>query len=499
MDMFTEKSYDVIVVGAGNAALCAAHSAKDLGAEVLVLERAPQEHAGGNSRFTGGVMRTAFQTIDDIKRLVPDLSDAEIENCDFGTYPATQFYEDMCAVTNFRCNPRLTEILVDDSLDTLAWMREKGVRFVPSYAQTSYVVDGRRKFWAGPVVEVSGAGPGLVNSLTDSAIQRGIDILYDARALSLIGEDDRIVGLEIRYQGKTQILDCDRVVLACGGFEANLEWRTRYLGPGWEHARVRGTYCNTGDGLRMALDAGAAAAGNWSGCHSTAWDQRSPEFGDFVELDRYQRLSYQFGIMVNAKGLRFFDEGEDLRNRTYAKLVKALLEQPGQFAWQIFDAKAKQYLYSDYDQKGATKVTANSLEELAAKLEGVDAEQFLKTVEEYNRNIDESTAFDPSILDGRSSAVTPPRANWARAIDTAPYEAYAVTCGITFTFGGLRINKNAQVLNTDLQPIRGLYAAGEMVGDIFHGNYLGASGLTCGAVFGRRAGSSAANESALNT
>ena len=497
--MFTEKSYDVIVVGAGNAALCAAHSAKDLGAEVLVLERAPREHAGGNSRFTAGVMRVAFDTVDDIRRLVPDLTDEEIANCDFGTYPVNKFYDDLCTVTNFRCNEKLADILTSESLDTLVWMREKGVRFVPSYAQTSYLIEGRRKFWAGPVIEVSGGGPGLVDSLTKSAVRRGIDIIYGARAVSLIGEDDSMVGVQIRYQGKTLVLECKKIILACGGFEANVEWRTRYLGPGWENARVRGTYCNTGDGLAMALDAGAAAAGNWSGCHSTAWDQHSPEFGDFEERDRYQRLSYQFGIMVNAKGLRFFDEGEDLRSRTYAKLGKALLEQPGQFAWQIFDAKAKQYLYSDYDQKGATKVTANSLEELAAKLEGVDAEQFLKTVEDYNRNIDESRDFDPSILDGRRSAVTPPRANWARRIDTGPFEAYGVTCGITFTFGGLRINEHAEVLSTDLQPIRGLYAAGEIVGDIFHGNYLGASGLTSGAVFGRRAGSSAANEPALNT
>jgi tricarballylate dehydrogenase len=300
----------------------------------------------------------------------------------------------------------------------------------------------------------------------------------------------------IRRQGRTTRIASKCVVLATGGFEANAEWRARYLGPGWDLAKVRGTRFNTGDGIRMALEIGATPYGNWSGCHAVGWDRNAPEFGDLSVGDGFQKHSYPFGIMVNARGRRFVDEGADFRNYTYAKYGRAILEQPGQFAWQMFDHKVSHLLRDEYRIKRVTKVTAESLPELAGKLEDVDANGFLEEVRTYNNAVQTQVAFNPNIKDGRCTrGLALEKSNWANPIDTPPFEAYAVTCGITFTFGGLRIDDDGAVLNTDGSPIRGLYAAGELVGGLFYFNYPGGTGLMSGSVFGRIAGTSAGRAS----
>jgi tricarballylate dehydrogenase len=282
--------------------------------------------------------------------------------------------------------------------------------------------------------------------------------------------------------------------LAGGGFQANPEWRTRYLGPGWELAKVRGTRFNTGDVIRMALDIGAAPAGNWSGCHAVAWDRNAPEFGDLAVGDGFQKHSYPWGVYVNALGKRFVDEGADFRNYTYAKYGRVILAQPQQFAWQIFDAKAKPQLRDEYRIRRVTKQSANTLEELCAKLEDTDGAAALEELRAYNAAVRGESAFNPNVKDGRATkGLAIPKSNWANTLDTPPFEAYAVTCGITFTFGGLRINTSAQVMSSDGEPIPGLFAAGELVGGIFWFNYPGGTGLTNGAVFGRIAGTSAAS------
>jgi tricarballylate dehydrogenase len=310
--------------------------------------------------------------------------------------------------------------------------------------------------------------------------------------VGLLYDDNGVKGLRVRAGGTTSEIAARAVILACGGFEANPEWRTRYLGPGWELAKVRGTRYNTGDGIKMALDIGAAAYGNWSGCHAVGWDRNAPEFGDLAVGDQFQKHSYPFGILVNARGERFVDEGADFRNYTYAKYGRAILEQPAQFAWQIFDQKVTHLLRGEYRIKQVTKVQANTLEELAGKLEGVDPQGFLATVKAYNAAVQKDVPFNPNVKDGRGTVgITPPKSNWANTLDTPPFEAYGVTCGITFTFGGLRIASNGQVLDTDMVPIPGLYAAGELVGGLFWFNYPGGTGLTSGAVFGRLAGTSA--------
>jgi tricarballylate dehydrogenase len=489
-----DENYDVIVVGAGNAAFCAALAAQEQGASVLMLEAAPEEESGGNSRFTAGSMRVVYNGVEDIKTLVPDLTEQEIATSDFGTYTQDQFFDDMARVTQDRANPDLVELLVTRSFDTLNWMRLKGVRFIPIYGRQAFKIDGKFKFWGGLTLDAVGGGPGLVNMLTDAAKKRGIKISYKTRALSLLHKGSGIEGVRIRRDGKEDELRAKAVVLASGGFEANPEWRTRYLGPGWDLAKVRGTRFNVGDGIRMALDIGASPCGNWSGCHAVGWERNAPEFGDLAVGDQFQKHSYPFAIMVNATGKRFVDEGADFRNYTYAKYGRIILEQPGQFAWQIFDQKVKHLQRDEYKIRQITKVTANTIEELASKLDGVDAAQFVKTIAEYNAAVRADIPFNPNIKDGRKTeGLAINKNNWANTIDQPPYEGYAVTCGITFTFGGLRITTNGEVLNTDYEPISGLYAAGELVGGLFYFNYPGGTGLTSGSVFGRIAGTSAAS------
>jgi tricarballylate dehydrogenase len=283
-------------------------------------------------------------------------------------------------------------------------------------------------------------------------------------------------------------------VLACGGFEANPEWRARYLGPGWELAKVRGTRYNVGDGLKMALDIGACPYGNWSGRHAVSWERHAPEFGEVERSHDPYRHSYPLSIMINAEGRRFVDEGADFYNYTYAKYGAEVLNQTGQFAYQVFDAKVKPLLHKEYSGRNVTRHTGNSLEELAGKLEGVDAKAFLKTVREYNAAVRAGVPFNHAARDGRCTVgLAPEKSNWANTLDTPPFEAYGVTCGITFTFGGLRINhETGQVLDVHFHPIPGLYAAGEMVGGLFYFNYPAGTGLVSGLVFGRIAGNGAA-------
>ncbi len=491
--MTASEAFDVVVVGGGNAALSAALAASGEGASVLLLERAPEPERGGNSRFTSGSYRFAFDSVEDLRQLMPNLSDAELERLDFGTYGAGDFYDDMFRLTSYRTDPQLCEQLVTRSYPTMQWLASKGARFLPRLTH-AFESGGRFKFSGGVVTELSGGGEGIIERYTELARKSGVAVRYGAHVLSLIHDGIAVKGVRVREGAQVREVDARSVVLACGGFEANLEWRARYLGPGWELVKVRGSRFNTGDGHRMALDIGAAAYGHWSGCHAVAWDSNAPEFGDLAVGSGYQKHSYPLGIIVNANGKRFVDEGADFRHFTYARYGPMILDQPGQFAWQVFDAKVSRLLRADYRIRQVTKVTADTLEELSRKLEGVDPAGFMAEVTAYNRGVMTDVPFDPAVKDGRGTVgLEIPKSNWANRLDHPPFEAYQVGCGITFTFGGLRIvPATAQVVDTDLEPIPGLFAAGEIVGGLFYFNYPGGAGLMAGAVFGRIAGTSAA-------
>jgi len=488
-----ELKCDVVVVGAGNAGLTAALAARESGASVIVLEIAPEAERGGNSRFAGGTMRFAFDSVDDLRRLMPELTDEEVANTDFGTYTADNYFDDMGRVTQYRTDPDLCEALVRRSQDTLLWLRNFGVRFLPLYGRQAFKVDGRFKFWGGLIVEAWGGGAGLNDTLNKAAVSRGIRIEYETRAVRLIEDGGRITGIRVRRDQRDSTISCRSVVLATGGYSSNLEWRSRYLGRNWDLVKVRGTRFNMGTGIQMALDIGAEAAGNWTTCHAAGWDRNAPEYGDLSVGDGFQKHSYPFGIMINAEGRRFVDEGADFRTYTYGKYGRVVLDQTGQFAWQIFDAKVLHLLRDEYRIKRVTKASAKSLEELAGKLDDVAPQAFLAEVRAYNAAIRTDVPFNPAIKDGRcTQGLAVNKSNWANTIDTPPFEAYAITCGITFTFGGLRIDTQGRVRSTDGNPIPGLYGAGELLGGLFYFNYPAGSGLTSSAVFGRIAGTSAA-------
>lgn len=486
------QQFDIVVVGGGNAALCAALAARDKGARVAILEAAPEEESGGNSRFAGGVMRFAYNGVEDLMK-VADIPADEVTGVDWESNTTDEFYDDLYRVTSFRTDSQLSETLITQSLDAMIWLRSQGVRFSPNYRHQSAIVNGRRKFFGRMPLWVTGGGPGLVQSLTDTALKKGVEIFYATRAVSLLYDDERVLGVKAKRGGKAFEYRARAVVLACGGFEANPEWRTRYLGPGWELAKVRGTRFNMGDGLKMALDIGACPFGNWSGRHAVSWERYAPDFGDLNIPESSYRHSYPLSIMINADGKRFVDEGIEFYNYTYAKYGGEVLKQPEQFAWQIFDTKVRPLLRPEYGDKAVTRVVANTLEELAAKMEGVNADGFLKTVREFNAAVRQDVPFNHAVKDGRcTESIEPKKSNWANALDTPPYEAFHVTCGITFTFGGLRIDhETGQVLDVNLHPIPGLYTAGEMVGGLFYFNYPAGTGLVSGTVFGRIAGTAA--------
>ena len=484
---------DVIVVGAGNAATCAALSARESGATVLMLEVAPEDQRGGNSAFTGGAFRVVYHGGEDLARLIPDMNETELKDVDFGTYTEEQYFDDMGRLTQYRCDPDLTEILIHSSFAAGVWMREKGVRFQLGLGRQAFRVDGKFKFWGGLACHIWGGGKELVKASHARAARDGITVLYETPAIALLTGDRGVEGVRVRHHGRIRDLRSKAVVLACGGFEANAEMRARYLGPNWDLAKVRGSRFNTGQGLKMAIDLGGGRRRSLVGRafrrlgfeRAALWRPRCRR--------PLPEAQYPFGIIVNARGERYLDEGLDFHSYTYAQYGGEILKQPGMFAWQIFDQKVVHLLREEYRIPRITKEKADSFEELAPRLDGVDPARFLESVRAFNAAPRPEAPFNPNIHDGlRTTCLAINKTNWAQRLDTPPYEAYAVTTGITFTFGGLKITNQAQVEDTTGHPIPSLFAAGEMVGGLFYHNYASGTGLMSGAVFGRLAGKGAA-------
>ena len=492
--MTSQNTCDVLVVGAGNAAFTAALAAAEQGASVTMLEKAPDYLRGGNSYFSGGLFRFAYDGLDDILQIVPDISEEQRASIDVGSYPQAAYYSDVMRVAEGLSDPEMVQLLVSQSQAAMRWMKDQGVPWILASGRQAFMQDGVLRFWGGLIIESVGAGKGLSDRLFELSERAGIKTLYQTKLTSLTADRrGRVVGATVRDGEGYREIDAKTVVLACGGFEANPEMRTRYLGPGWELAKVRGTQFNTGDGIRAALDVGAQPFGHWSGCHAVAWDLNAPPYGDRIIADMFQKHSYQFGLIVNVEGKRFVDEGADFRNYTYAKYGREILYQPQRTAFQLFDEKTKHLLRDEYTIPQVSVVRADTIGDLADGI-GIQRDALERTVEEYNGAVQPGD-FDPTVLDGKGTAgIEPPKSNWALTLDTPPYAGFAVTCGITFTFGGLRIDRRGQVLDTEDGVIPGLYAAGELVGGLFYVNYPGGSGLMAGAVFGRLAGTSAAQE-----
>ena len=481
--------YDVIVIGAGNAALCAALSAREHGARVAVLEKAPPSEQGGNCPFTGGGFRFTHDGIGDLRGLAPSITEAEAERIEMGPYTADDFRNHLTTVTRGETAAHLMEVLVAESRPTVEWMASKGVE---------WELGAKRAAGGGPPSTVPnavgltaiGSGAGLVQMLTRAARQSGIDMFYETKMQRLLTTPGGSVrGVEAVDADGAHELGAGGVVLACGGFEGNAEMRAEHMGANWSEAKVRGSRHNTGDGHRAALEIGAAASGCWDDCHCTPIDADAPATGQLAVVNAMPRRAYPLGITVNLDGHRFADEGTGFAEQTFVDMGRRIMQQRDGAALQIFDARAAPHIEERYGSGQA--VMAESMSELAKKLR-VNASTLEQTVGAFNETSHEGE-YDPLILDGKGTrSLNPPKSNWAIRIDKPPFTAYRVTCGITYTYGGLAIDAGARVLDEDGRPIQGLYAAGEIVGGIFRYNSLRAAGLMHGAVFGRIGGANAA-------
>jgi tricarballylate dehydrogenase len=483
-------SQSVVVVGSGNAAMSAALSAVEAGARVTVLEKSGRDEAGGNSWYTAGAYRVVHGGVDDVRPLLDDPTDPRLDRTELAPYPAEAFAADMHRLTDGRSDPQMCAVLVEESIDGLRWLSGHGIPFELMYPRQAYEVDGLYRFWGGLALGVVGGGKALVALECATAEAAGVEVRYECPVTGIVRADDgRVVAVET----PSGPVEADAFVLASGGFQADEELRAQHLGDRWRAAKVRGTRHNTGEVLMQALAIGAGRAGDWSTCHAVAWDADAPPTGDRELTNRLTKQGYPYGLVVNRDGRRFIDEGEDFRNYTYAKLGAAIVEQPGAAAFQLFDARTLPLLrVLEYDVPGIRRSQADDVVALA-QAAGIDAEGLAATVREFNAAVGGADGFDPTLKDGKSTAgLQPEKSNWALPLDSPPFVAVAVTCGITFTFGGLRTDVDARVLDESGAPIEGLYAAGEIVGGLFAGNYPGGSGLTAGTVFGRRAGANAA-------
>ncbi|MEX3017938.1 FAD-dependent tricarballylate dehydrogenase TcuA [Gymnodinialimonas hymeniacidonis] len=483
----------VIIVGTGNAALCAAIAALEGGAQVLMLEKADEALAGGNTKYTAGAMRFAYEGRGDLLPLLSDANDPRLSRTEFGSYTQQQFADDLLSFNGGRPLSPEQSRLITGSLDTMTWLARHGVTFEPIWSRQSFEKGGKIIFWGGLTLAAENEGVGLFEMERDAVLRLGGEIRYNAGVTGLVTNGGHVTGVRVG----DQTLKADAVILACGGFEASDELRQDWMGGNWRKAKVRGTPHNTGDGLMMAREVGAKAHGLYDGCHATPMDLHMADFGGLHwppgERKNYRKICYFLGVMLNAQGARFVDEGKDFRNYTYAQFGRAVLDQPGHFAWQIFDAKVFDLLYAEYRFHDAHFVEADSLESLCAKLDGVDADAAFATLQSFNQAVDDDIPFDPTIRDGKAAhGLSVPRSNWAQRLNTPPYRAYPVTGGITFTYGGLAVSDRGAVVSDAGAEIPGLYACGEMVGGVFFEGYPGGSGLTSGAVFGRLAGTHAA-------
>ncbi|KAL4807339.1 FAD binding domain-containing protein [Aspergillus unguis] len=512
--MSQESAVDVLIIGSGNAGLCSAISAAESGAQrVLLIDSCPEEWAGGNSYFTAGAFRTVHSGLSDILPIVNNVNKELASRIDIEPYTNEKFSDDIERICVGRSDPDLSRTLVEDSNEAVKWLASHGVRYQLSFNRQAYEIDGRFKFWGGMCLKTQDGGKGLIEDERRAASKLGVEILFSTAAKRLIldPKTQAIKSVMVEDSSGEREIGAKAVILAAGGFEANPRMRAQFLGPGWDFAKVRGTPYNTGTVLELAIrDASAKQAGNWSGCHSVAWDANAPpNSGDREISNEFTKSGYPLGLMLNLEGDRFVDEGVDMRNYTYAIFGRAILNQPGHAAFQVWDATMTPWLRAEeYREEIVERITGDTLEELAdrcAKRGLKNRDRFLATIREYNDAVDAYKAgnpdrqWDPAVKDGLSTQssrkqLALPKSNWATPLTTGPYVAVKVTCGVTFTFGGLAVDpETAGVISSAThKPVPGLYCAGEMLGGLFYDNYPGGSGLTSGAVFGRRAGRAAA-------
>jgi tricarballylate dehydrogenase len=455
------KTYDVLVMGGGNAALCAAISARRAGASVLVVEAAPKFYRGGNTRHTRN-MRCAH--------------DHATETLT-GPYPEEELWTDLLRVTEGHTDEELAHHMIHLSKKMLVWIAEQGVRFQPSLGGTLSL--GRTNSF------FLGGGRAMLNSLYTTAESLGVDVLYEAPVVDLDIDGAIFRSATIEIEGERKTVRAAAVVAACGGFEANINWLKEYWGAPAENFLIRGTRYNQGAVLKMLIDRGVEKIGDPTQCHAVAIDARAPKYdgGIITRLD-----CIPFGIVVNKYAQRFYDEGEDVWPKRYAIWGRLVAGQPDQIGYIVFDApKMKLFMPSCFPA-----VEAPTLEALAGKF-SLDPAALNETVSKFNAAVRPGT-FDLTTLDDcRTEGLTPNKTHWAQKIDTPPFYGYPVRPGITFTYLGTKVNKQARMLMADGREATNMFAAGEiMSGNVLGRGYAAGIGMTIGSVFGRIAGEEAA-------
>lgn len=459
------KIYDVLVIGGGNAALCAAISARREGASsVLVVEAAPKFYRGGNTRHTRN-MRCAHDTATET------LS---------GPYPEEEYFEDLLLVTGGVTNRDLARMMISESKEMLNWIAEQGVRFQPSLGGTLSL--GRTNSF------FLGGGRAMLNALYLTAESLGVEAAYDAEVVALDIENGTFRSATVRKDGQDLTVRAKAVVTASGGFEANFDWLEEGWGPVAQNFLIRGTRYNRGGVLKMLLGAGMKQIGDPTQCHAVAIDARAPRFdgGIITRLD-----CVVFGIVVNKHAQRFYDEGEDFWPKRYAIWGRLVAAQPDQIAYIVFDAQSlEMFMPSPYPP-----IAAETIKELAEKLE-LDRDALSKTVNDFNAAV-QPGQFDHTIFDDcRTEGLEPSKSHWARRIEQGPFYAYPVRPGITFTYLGVQVDRDARVLMENGEGASNIFAAGEiMAGNVLGQGYAAGIGMTIGSVFGRIAGRSAAKVS----
>jgi tricarballylate dehydrogenase len=453
--------FDIVVLGGGNAALCAAITAARAGCRTVVVEGAPEFYRGGNTRHTRNV------------RLAHDGSAPTMT----GPYAETEFLDDLYRVTGGETDEILAKLTVARSAELLSWMHAQGVRFQPPLGGTLNLGKTNAFFLGG--------GRGALNALYRKAQSLGVAVVYDTPVTGLTIDNGIFMSAAVRHEGRAASIRGRALIAAAGGFEANIEWLKQYWGAAADNFLIRGTPYNRGEVLRLLLDAEAAAVGDPTQCHAVAIDARAPRFdgGIATRLD-----SIIFGIVVNREAKRFYDEGEDTWPKRYAIWGRLVAQQPDQAAWSIIDAKSiNLFMPSIFPA-----VEAQTIAELAGKL-GLDAGALTKTVADFNAAV-RPGAFDHTRLDNcATQGLMPPKSHWARALDTPPYYGYPLRPGITFTYLGVKVNEEARIVLKDGKPSANMFAAGEiMAGNVLGKGYVAGIGMTIGAVFGRIAGKGAA-------
>jgi tricarballylate dehydrogenase len=488
------EACDIIVIGGGSAAFGAAVAARQAGAErVVMLEKASEAEYGGNARYSGTGFRFVHGGAREIRAFVPDVDAALFATMNIPPYGADDFTADLERMTQGRMNRALAQLLVAQSNTALHWMRQVGIKWEPLKEHAK--VGDKRYFERGIAIHVAGGGIGQLTQWRQIAQRLRIEIRFDSPVCAVHGDLRRVEGVRVSGPDGRYDLMAKAVIACAGGFQANPEMRARYLAGNTDLIKVRGSRHDTGEVLRYLIDLGARGAGHWQSGHMSPVDANAPDFETPQHADgrgnTQSRYDYPYGISVNALGLRFFDEGEAQHSFTYAKTGRAVLAQPGAIAYQIYDQDGLKCLRYPHHQ--ATFVEAPTIAALAGKI-GIEAAVLTHTVAEFNDAVGDERPFDPTQPDGKAtSGLAVPKSNWACRIAAPPFRAYPVTGGITFTFGGLAVDERAQVINTIDQPIKGLFASGDIVGLFFH-NYPSFTGQTRNAVFGRLAGQSAVEE-----